>query len=99
MFRVLESEIITLMLCQNYDSDMSRQLLNSFKTLTIIYIFWSSAPLKETGIIPEYTFCRKNKTKSYPFMCKAKSDWMLVKWSLGLNMKHGVSLQQGTWES
>ena len=36
MFIVLESEMITLILSQNYDSYISRQLLNSFKTLTCI---------------------------------------------------------------
>ena len=35
MFIVLEIEIITQMLSQKYDSNSSRQLLNSFKTLTI----------------------------------------------------------------
>ena len=34
MFTLLESGIITLTLSQNYDSYISRQLLNSFKTLT-----------------------------------------------------------------
>ena len=36
---VLESEIITPILSQNYDSNFSRQLLNSFETLTAISIF------------------------------------------------------------
>ena len=47
MFIVLEGEMITLVVFQNYDSNISRQLLNSFKTLTILSIFWSSAPLVE----------------------------------------------------
>ena len=42
---VVESEIITLILSQSYYSNISRQLLNSFKTLTILSIVWSSAPL------------------------------------------------------
>ena len=29
----------------------SVQLLNSFKTLTIIYLFWSSAPLSELCLV------------------------------------------------
>ena len=37
---LLEGEIITLILSQNYDSNISRQLLNSFKTLTILSILW-----------------------------------------------------------
>ena len=45
MFNVLESEIITLILSKNYDSNISRQFLNSFKSLTKLSIFWSSAPL------------------------------------------------------
>ena len=43
---VLESEIITVILSQNYDSNISRQFLNSFKTSTIISIIWSSVPSK-----------------------------------------------------
>ena len=39
---VLKSE--TLILSQNYDSDIPRQFLNSFKTSTNISIFWSSTP-------------------------------------------------------
>ena len=46
MFIVLESEITTLILFLNYDSNISRQLLNSFKTLTMLFIIWSSAPLR-----------------------------------------------------
>ena len=42
MFIVLESEII---LSQNSDSDISTQLLNSFKTLTFLSIIWREAPL------------------------------------------------------
>ena len=42
---VLDSEIIKLILSQNYDSNISRQLFNNFKTLTILSIIWSSAPL------------------------------------------------------
>ena len=44
---VLESEIITLTLTQNYDSNISWQRLNSFKTLIILSIIWSSASLIE----------------------------------------------------
>ena len=47
MFILLESEIITLILSQNYDSNISRQLLNSFKTLTMLSILWSAIPLRE----------------------------------------------------
>ena len=42
---VLESEMITLVLSENYDSNISRQLLNSFKYLSLIYMFWSSVAL------------------------------------------------------
>ena len=38
-------KFITLILSQNYDSSSSRQLLNSFKTLTILSIIWSSVHL------------------------------------------------------
>ena len=33
--------MITLFLAQNYDSNISRQLLINFKTLTILSIIWS----------------------------------------------------------
>ena len=46
MFMILESEIITPILSQNYDSKSSRQLLNSFKTLTILSIFWEFSTFK-----------------------------------------------------
>ena len=45
MFMALESGIISITLSQNYDYNISRQLLNSFKSLTIISMFWSSEPL------------------------------------------------------
>ena len=51
MFIVLESEIYTLFLSQNYGSTISRQLLNSSKTLTILSILWSSAPLTHSHIV------------------------------------------------
>ena len=51
MFMVLQSELITLILSQNYDYNISRQLLNRFKTLRTIYIFWSSAALNKVTII------------------------------------------------
>ena len=50
MFIVLESEIITLMISQNYDSNISR-LLNTYKTLTKQSIIWSSAPLNVINFI------------------------------------------------
>ena len=50
MFIVLGNEIITLILSQNYDSNISRQLLNSFKTLTILSLIQRSAPLIRTRI-------------------------------------------------
>ena len=56
MCTVLESEIITLFLSQNYDSYISRQRLNSFKTLTILSIIWSSSPLKPNDIVKRYPF-------------------------------------------
>ena len=42
----LESEIITLILSQNYDINISRQLLNSFITLIMLSLIWSSEPLR-----------------------------------------------------
>ena len=44
---VMVLELVTLILSHNYHSNNSRQLLNSFKNLTItcISIVWSSAPL------------------------------------------------------
>ena len=47
MFIVRESEIITLMLSPNYDFNISKQLLNSFKTLAILSILWSVTPLND----------------------------------------------------
>ena len=45
MFIVLESESVTLIVSQNYVSNISRQPLNSFKTLTILSLLWNSARL------------------------------------------------------
>ena len=45
MFIVHESESIALPLSNNYDSYIARKLLYGFKTLTIVSIIWSSAPL------------------------------------------------------
>ena len=46
MFLGFESEIITLIF-----SNIQRQPLNSFKTLTILSLRWSSAPLSDKGNI------------------------------------------------
>ena len=45
MFIVLKNQITNLMLSQNYDSNISWQLLNNFKTLNTLSIIWSSGRL------------------------------------------------------
>ena len=61
---VLKRESVTLILSQNYDSNSSRQRLNSFETLTIMSIVWSSAPLKlARGVAWQYSMRRPSREK------------------------------------
>ena len=46
MFIVLEIEMMAFTLSKNYDSNISRHILSSFKNLTMLSLIWSSAPLK-----------------------------------------------------
>ena len=79
MFNVLESEIMTLILSQNYDSNISRQLLTS---LTILSILWSSAPLTEEMISCSIfrTFPMKVDLRMIHLIIKVKIFNLLTNW-------------------
>ena len=49
---------LLLILSHYYDFDTSRELLNSFKTLTILSIIWSSAPLRPDSSVGNNESCQ-----------------------------------------
>ena len=57
MFIILENIIITIFLSQNYDSKIPRQLLNSFKMLTILSIIWRSASFITITLVDFFYTC------------------------------------------
>ena len=74
MFWYWKLKLLLLILSQNYDSNISRQLLNSFKTLTIQSIIWSSVPLMVFRVnIVRMTYLRQ---------WKLVIVWYLISWKI-----------------